>query len=203
MYVNFLLFFCFITKFLGFLNIYLIKDKHPKFKLLKNKVLYLPLVRYTNSSIFLLIFWTFYKLYNKDTSSPYFTSLVWCILSNVTIGYWLLIKNSESNIPKYNILMDNISNFMHHGGLLLLFSPSILYNPFPIHSIYLSILFSLGWLLFIILPWYNYTGDSVYLFLDKKSSLLKKINLFLIMLLINIFTGTLGRLVSNRFKIIY
>tara|TARA_Y100000739_G_scaffold225899_1_gene232522 strand:- start:57 stop:632 length:576 start_codon:yes stop_codon:yes gene_type:complete len=191
-----------MTKLAGFINIYLIKEKHPKFKLLQNKILYLPLVTYTNSSIFLLIFWTLYKIYYKNTS-PYFTSLVWCILSNVTVGYWLLIKNTDNNVPKYSILMNNISNFMHHGGLLLLFSPSILYNPFPISSIYLPISFSLGWLLFIILPWYYYTGDSVYSFLDKDIPLFIKINLFIIMLFINIFTGILGSLISNRFKIIY
>ncbi len=202
MYLNILLFFCVITKLAGFLNIYLIKEKHPKFKLLKNKVLYLPLITYTNSSIYLLILWIFCKIYLKTVLST-FTCLVWCILCNVTIGYWLLIKHSDNNMPKYNVIFYNISNFMHHGGLLLLFSPSILYNPFSICSIYLSIIFSLGWLLFIILPWYYFTGDSVYTFLDKNIEIYIKMNCFLIMLFINIFTGILGSFISNRFKIIY
>ena len=201
MYIYILLFFSIITKILGFLNVYLIKAHHPKFKLLKNKILCLPFIHYTTSSIYVLLFWIYNKIYYENVSSN-LTSLVWCLLSTVTIGYWSLIKNDNS-IPKYNIFMSDFSNFMHHGGILLLFSPYIIYHPFSISSVYLSILFSLGWLLFVILPWYYLTDDSVYSFLDKNNMIFKKIIIFVIMLFINIFNCILGSLLLNKFKIIY
>ena len=199
MYLKILLYSSILTKLIGFLNIYFNKQKTENFKILGNKVLLLPLVRYTNSSIFLLIIWIYHKLIYKNVSSG-LTCLVWCILSNVSLGYWLVVK--DKNL-KYNNYLEKISDFMHHGGLLLLFSPYILKHSFKITEIKIPLIFSIFWLLFVIFPWYYITDDPIYPFLNKKNSNLFKIKMLSLMLLINIFTGTIGSTLSNNFKIIY
>ena len=159
MYLKLLLCSSILTKLIGFLNIYLNKHKTQNFKILGNKVFLLPLVRYTNSSIFLLIIWIYNKLIYKNVSSG-LTCLVWCILSNVSLGYWLVVK--DKNL-KYNNYLEKISDFI---GIMEVyyyyFHLYILKHSFKIIDI--KIIFSIVWLLFVIFPWYYITDDPIYPF---------------------------------------
>ena len=185
-----------LSRLNSFIYIYIFKEKHTKYKLLGNYTVMIPFVRYTDASIFMSIIWCIYKIYYNYVPS-YLTCITWCILSNVSIGYWLLRNNIDNTEYIWNKYHDILSNIISHGGLWFIFLLDLHNNPFYIYDICYPIIFSLMWLFFIIVPWYMFTNDSVYPFLNTNIPIKKKLSIFSVILGINIITGLIGSFISN------
>ena len=166
-----------------------------KYKLLGNYIFFVPFTRYTDLSMFLSLIWSYNSYYY--TVCPVLTCSTWCIQCNASIAYWVLKKNIVSKEINSDTFLYKFSEFMCHGGILLLMIFDLNKYKFEFINVTYPIYLSIIWLFFIILPWYYFTGDSVYPFLDKKESLISKFLIFFNILIINITSAYVGFYLSN------
>ena len=179
----------------SFYYYFIFRKDLPNYSILGNLCILIPFTRYTDSSLFLSLFWSYNSL--STGNIPELTCTTWCILCNVSLGSWIFKKKLTTHEPNCDTIIYKLTEFLTHGAIpiIMLFDlPN--YSFELIHLIY-PIIFSFCWLTFIIMPWYYITGDSVYPFLQKDVPLYFKISIMSNIMLINLISGYIGFLICN------
>lgn len=170
------------------------------FKTKHNQITISPAIRYTDLSAYLTIIWSFYILYKKKSPPRWLTASTWCILNNASIAYWVFKKHIINSIkdPEHNTYLYKTSEIVTHGGSLILMLLDLHRHPFGFKDIKYPIYLSLFWYIFVIKPSELYYNSHLYPFLSKDSSLKLKLIIFSSMFGINLFSGTVGSIVSKN-----
>lgn len=154
-----------------------------------------PWIRFTDTGYIATLIYYFY---------PHFFPITFNIHFAVTIGYWGIMSifsiNDVDKIHKDKFYYFNkFMSYKLHILPLFLLSYDFCSNSFLFdnNSLFYSILWTISWCLFILLPWKYFTNDSIYTIFDDNISFFKKSVVVLFMLFLVSISNTTGISYSN------
>lgn len=154
-----------------------------------------PWIRFTDTGYISTLIYYFY---------PHFFPIAFNIHFAITIGYWVImflftISNVDIIHKDKFYYFNKFMSYKLHILPLFLLSYDFCSNSylFDNNSLFYSVLWSVSWFLFILLPWKYFTNDSIYSIFDDDVPFSKKSTVVLSILALIYISNTIGINYSN------